>query len=348
MKRINVNLLIDKCHEIFMKAGIPEADAALLTDVLVTTDMRGVNSHGVMRSASYLDCINAGGIRAIAEPQVLSETPASFQVSAAGGLGIPAACKTMRRVIEKCSEQAVVCATVNHSDHYGAAGYYAMMGAEAGLLTFSMSNTCPLVAPTGGRAATIGNNPFAYAAPGERHHAVLFDVCMSKVATGKIAIMAKDGKPIPPDWMLDRNGPPTTDANEVYHGGVMLPFAEHKGYGFAVMVELLTGVLAMSGMMDEVKSWNKVPGRDSNTGHCFIAINPAFFGGIKLFKNRVDEMIDRLKACPPAPGVQEVLYPGELEERRITDALANGVPLPEASFAELSRAAEMTGVDLGF
>ena len=256
MKRINVNLLIDKCHEIFMKAGIPEADAALLTDVLVTTDMRGVNSHGVMRSASYLDCINAGGIRAIAEPQVLSETPASFQVSAAGGLGIPAACKTMRRVIEKCSEQAVVCATVNHSDHYGAAGYYAMMGAEAGLLTFSMSNTCPLVAPTGGRAATIGNNPFAYAAPGERHHAVLFDVCMSKVATGKIAIMAKDGKPIPPDWMLDRNGAPTTDANEVYHGGVMLPFAEHKGYGFAVMVELLTGVLAMSGMMDEVKSWN--------------------------------------------------------------------------------------------
>ncbi len=348
MKRIKIDLLKVKCQEIFTAAGIPEADADLLTEVLVTTDMRGVYSHGVMRSASYLDCINAGGIRAVAEPKVLSESPASLQISAAGGLGIPAAYKTMRRVIEKCSAQAVVCATVNHSDHYGAAGYYAMMGAEAGLLTFSMSNTCPLVAPTGGRANTIGNNPFAYAAPGEKHHGVLFDVCMSKVASGKIAIMAKEGKPIPSDWMLDRNGNPTTDANEVYHGAVMLPFAEHKGYGFAVMVELMTGVLAMSGMMDEVKSWNKVPGRDSNTGHCFIALNPAFFGGIERFLRRVDEMIDRLKACPPANGVSEVLYPGELEERRVADALANGVPLPDPSLAELSRASQMTGVSLGF
>ena len=346
MNRVNVDYLKQKCLEIFTRAGISEGDATLLTTVLVTTDMRGVYSHGVLRIASYLDCLSAGGILPNTEIKILSESPASLQVSAAGGLGIPASYKTMSRVIEKCKEQAVVCATVNHSDHYGAAGYYAMMGADAGLLTFSMSNTCPLVAPTGGRAHTIGNNPFAYAAPGQKHHAVLFDVCMSKVASGKIAIMAQEGKPIPSDWILDRNGNPTTDGNEVFHGGIMLPFAEHKGYGFAVMVELMTGVLAMSGMMDEVKSWNKKPGRDSNTGHCFIAINPSFFGGIDRFRQRVDEMIDRLKACPPADGVQEVLYPGELEERRVADALKNGIPLPEPSRKELLRAAQTTGVSL--
>ena len=325
--------------------GIPSVDAEMIADVLVTTDMRGIHSHGVVRLARYLDCIRAGGIKPAAEPVTLSESASSIMASADGGLGIPASMKVLKRLLDKAEDSAISIATINHSDHYGAAGHYAMMAAERGFAGFSMSNTCPLIAPTGGRAATIGNNPFAYAAPGKKHKALLFDVCMSKVAAGKLVIAAEAGKKIPTDWILTKDGKPTDDPDEIWHDAVMLPFAEHKGYGFATLVEAMTGALAMSGMMSGVHSWNTQPGRDADTGHCFIVVNPAFFGGKDAFKERIDAMIDELKRCPTVDGVKEVLYPGELEWRREAIALAEGVELPEASEKELARAAKMTGVD---
>ncbi len=324
--------------------GIPDADAAMIADVLVTTDMRGIHSHGVVRLARYLDCIRAGGIRPVAEPTILSESANSIMASANGGLGIPAAVKVMRRLLDKAEDSAISIATLNHSDHYGAAGHYAMMAAERGFLGFSMSNTCPLVAPTGGRAAAIGNNPFAYAAPGKKHRAVLFDICMSKVAAGKIELARGAGKKIPTGWIITGDGKDTDDPNDYWRGAAMLPFAEHKGYGFATMVEAMTGALAMSGMMSGVNSWNTQPERDADTGHCFIVVNPAFFGGKDAFRERIDSMIDELKRCPAVDGVAEVLYPGELEWRREEAALAAGLELPVASEMELARAVEMTNI----
>ena len=342
----SVERLKAKTAEIAGKAGVPKADADRIADVLVTADMRGIFSHGVVRLARYLDCINAGGIKPAADLEILRESPNSLMASAAGGLGIPAAVKTMDRLLEKAKTQAISIATVSHSDHYGAAGYYAMMAADRGLVGFSASNTCPLVAPTGGRAATIGNNPFAYAAPGTKHRAVLFDVCMSKVAAGKLVIAAEAGKKIPEGLILTKDGRPTTDPGEIWHDAVMLPFGEHKGYGLAVMVEMMTGVLGMAGMMAGVHSWNTQPGRDADTGHSFVVVNPEFFGGCEAFRARIDAMVDELKACPPCEGSTEVLYPGELEWRREALALAEGVNLPAASVAELARAAKMAGVEL--
>ena len=342
----SVEHLRTKTAEIAERAGVPAADAERVADVLVTADMRGIFSHGVVRLARYLDCIRAGGIKPAAELEILRESPNSLMASAAGGLGIPAAVKTMERLLEKAKTQAISIATVSHSDHYGAAGYYAMMAADRGLVGFSASNTCPLVAPTGGRAATIGNNPFAYAAPGTKHRAVLFDVCMSKVAAGKLVIAAEAGKKIPEGLILTKDGRPTTDPGEIWHDAVMLPFGEHKGYGLAVMVEMMTGVLGMAGMMAGVHSWNTQPGRDADTGHSFVVVNPEFFGGGEAFRARIDAMVDELKACPPCEGSTEVLYPGELEWRREAKALAEGVELPAASVAELERAAKMAGVEL--
>ena len=340
----SVEYLRTKTTAIAERAGVPAADAARVADALVTADMRGIFSHGVVRLARYLDCIRAGGIKPAAELEVIRESPNSLMASAAGGLGIPAAVKTMERLLEKSKTQAISIATVSHSDHYGAAGYYAMMAADRGLVGFSASNTCPLVAPTGGRATTIGNNPFAYAAPGARHRAVLFDICMSKVAAGKLVIAAEAGKKIPEGLILTKDGKPTTDPGEIWHDAVMLPFAEHKGYGFATLVETMTGALAMSGMLASVHSWNTQPGRDADTGHCFIVINPAFFGGTDAFRGRIDAMIDELKACPPAEGFKEVLYPGELEWRREAAAHAEGIALPEASEKELARAAQSVNI----
>jgi len=345
-KRWQPEELKAKVAEICRAGGIPANDAGMIADVLVTTDMRGIHSHGVVRLARYLDCIRAGGIQPAAEPVTLSESANSIMASAAGGLGIPASVKIVRRLLDKAEKSAIALATINHSDHYGAAGHYAMMAAERGFVGLSMSNTCPLVAPAGGRAAAIGNNPFAYAAPGARYRAILFDVCMSKVAAGKLVLAAEAGRKIPTDWILTKEGQPTDDPNEIWHDAVMLPFAEHKGYGFATLVETMTGALAMSGMLANVHSWNTQPGRDADTGHCFIVINPAFFGGTDAFRDRIDAMIDELKACPPAEGFKEVLYPGELEWRREAAAHAEGIALPEASEKELARAAQSVNVDL--
>jgi ureidoglycolate dehydrogenase (NAD+) len=169
---------------------------------------------------------------------------------------------------------------------------------------------------------------------------------MSKVAAGKIEIARGAGKKIPTGWIITKDGKDTDDPEDYWRGAVMLPFAEHKGYGFATLVEAMTGALAMSGMMSGVHSWNMQPGMDADTGHCFIVINPAFLGGQDAFRERIDAMIDELKRCPTVDGVAEVLYPGELEWRREAAAIADGVELPAASEKELARAAQMTGVHM--
>ena len=346
--RLPAALLKKSCIDVFTAVGVPAADAAAIAETLVLTDMRGIHSHGVIRSARYIDCINAGGIKPAAELQILNDSPCAVRTSAAGGLGIPAAGKAVELSMARARQHGVAVVTVNHSDHYGAAGIYAMRCADNGLVGFSMSNTCPLVAPSGGAKASIGNNPFSYAAPGGKYRAILFDICMSVVASGKLIIAAAEGKKIPKDWILDANGKPTDDPNEIWHDAIMLPFAAHKGYGFAVMVELLSAVLAGAGITSDVNSWNTIPGRDADTGHCFIVIDPAFFGGLDEFKKRTDLLIDRLVATPPVAGVDRVRYPGEIEFEREADAMKNGVPLPDSSVDELRRAAKMTGVKLDF
>ena len=346
--RLPAAVLKKSCIDVFTAVGVPAADAEVIAETLVLTDMRGIHSHGVIRSARYIDCIKAGGIKPAAELRILNDSPCAVRTSAAGGLGIPAASKAVEIAMARAKRHGVAVVTVNHSDHYGAAGIYAMRCADRGFVGMSMSNTCPLVAPAGGAKATIGNNPFSYAAPGGKYRAILFDICMSVVASGKLIIAAAEGRKIPKDWILDAEGNPTDDPNEIWHDAIMLPFAAHKGYGFAVMVELLSAVLAGSGITEDVKSWNLVPGRDADTGHCFIVIDPEFFGGLDEFRKRTDLLIDRLVATPPVAGVDRVRYPGEIEFGREADAEKNGVPLPDSSVGELRRAAEMTGVKLDF
>ena len=200
--KISVSELTSRCREPLLRFGVPEPAAARIAAVLVSADARGIHSHGVIRLARYLDCIAAGGIIPDAETRIIDEGPAFLRVSANGGLGIPASCETVDRMIAKAAAMPLVAATVNHSDHYGAAGYYAMMCADAGLIGFSMSNTCPLIAVTGAAAAGIGNNPFAYAAPAGKFRAVLFDICMSVVASGKIILAAADNHPIPDTFIF--------------------------------------------------------------------------------------------------------------------------------------------------
>ncbi len=341
---ITVDKLIEDCKKLLMQANVPELAAQRTAETLVSADARGINSHGVIRLARYIDCIKSGGIIPDAEIKIIDEGPAFIRASAAGGLGIPASYEVTERLIAKAASMPLAAATVNHSDHYGAAGFYAMKCAEAGLIGFSMSNTCPLIAVSGASAAGIGNNPFAYAAPAGKYRAILFDICMSVVASGKLIIAAADNKPIPEGWILDKEGKPTTDPKEIYNGAIMLPFGGHKGYGLAMMVEMLSGVLAGAGILSGVNSWNTIPGQDADTGHFFLTINPAFFGGLENFTARMESVIEELVNAPKADGVSKIYYPGEIEFISEAKAYAQGIDLPDASVAELERAAKMLGM----
>ena len=339
--KIAIPELTARCRELLALAGVPELAARRTAETLVSADARNIHSHGVVRLARYIDCIQSGGIRPDAEVLILDEGPAFLRASANGGLGIPASCEAVERLIAKARTMPLAAAAVNHSDHYGPAGYYAMKCADAGLIGFSMSNTCPLIAVTGAKTAGIGNNPFAYAAPAGKYRAVLFDICMSVVASGKIILAAGDDKPIPEGWILDKNGKPTTDPHAIFDGAIMLPLGGHKGYGLAMMVEMLSGVLADAGTLSGVHSWNTVPGEDANTGHFFMTINPAFFGGLDHFTARMENVIAELTSAPRADGVDKIYYPGELEFISEAKALAEGIDLPAASAAELDRAEKL-------
>ena len=339
--KITLEELTSNCRNLMMKAGVPELAAKRVAENLVSSDARGIHSHGVIRLARYIDCMRSGGIRPDAEPVILAEGPAYIRASANGGLGIPASCEVVERLIAKSKTMPLAAASVNHSDHYGAAGFYAMKCADAGLIGFSMSNTMPLIAVTGAVTAGIGNNPFAYAAPAGKYRAVLFDICMSVVASGKIMLAAADNHPIPEGWILDKNGNPTTDPQAIYDGAIMLPVGGHKGYGLAMMVEILSGVLADAGTLPGVHSWNTVPGEDANTGHFFMTINPAFFGGLDSFSARMEKVIDELKSGKKGKGVSKIYYPGELEFISEKRAREEGIDLPDGSASELERAARM-------
>ncbi len=340
--RYDCDSLIAFAQKLFVKAGVPAADAAALAEALVLTDMRGIWSHGVIRSAHYLQCLQAGGIKPAAELAVIAEGPCYLRLSAQGGLGIPSSMRAIDMMLERASKQAVFITTLNHSDHFGAAGLYAQRLAEHGLLGYAMSNTPPMMAITGASARAIGNNPWAYAAPGSKYRGMLFDICMAVVASGKVQIAMAENKKIPYGWIADKDGNPSNDPADVLKkGGFFLPVGDHKGYGFALMVEIMTGVLGGAGVLGGVHAWNKQPGRDANTGQCFVAINPEFFGGLAPFRAQIDHIIDTLLQSPKAPGVERILYPGQLEFEKEAAARQHGVLLTEASLQELRAAADL-------
>lgn len=338
-------LLEDFCVKLFEKVAVPEKDARIISRALVVTDMRGIHSHGVVRIARYMDCVLCGGIKPAAEPIVEEESASHLRISANGGLGIAASYKATEMLIRKAQESAISIATVTHSDHFGAAGLYSLMMAEAGLIGYSMGNTCPLMAVTGGTSKIIGNNPFSCSCPAGKYRAVLFDICMSVAANGKLILAAEEGKSIPDGYLLTKDGKPTNDPSEIYKGGIMLPVGDHKGYGFAVMVEMMTSLLGGDGLLSSIHSWNTVPGRDAGSAHCFMAINPKYFGGLEPFVARTEKMIDELKSSNLAPGVDKIRYPGEKEFDKEALAAEKGLLLPVASLHELARAAKIAGLE---
>ncbi len=315
-----------------------EADARATAAVLVTSDVRGIASHGVARLHYYVKMIEDGGLDPRAEPSVVRESATTMVLDARNGMGHPVGVRAMGRAIEKAAAHDLGMVVVRHSNHYGIAGYYAMMALERDMIGISLTNTHPGVAPTGSRTRVYGTNPIAIAVPTAGPIPFVLDMSTSVVPHGRLEVAARRGLPLAEGWALDARGRSTTNTEEALLG-VLLPLggapitSGYKGYGLALAIELLSAVLPGSLYGPLVHPmWDTAD--PSDLGQFFMAINVAAFDEPATFKERANDLLRRVKAAPLAEGAGEILVAGEKEQRAAEAARRHGVPVDE-SVAEI-------------
>jgi L-2-hydroxycarboxylate dehydrogenase (NAD+) len=339
-------------------SGAAEEDARIVADVLVASDLRGHESHGVARlERFYVRPLLAGQIDPHARLTVQHETAATLLFDARNGLGQPAAKRAMDACIAKARTSGMCLASIRHSNHYGIAAYYAMQALEQDMLGFCCTDAGPLAVPTGGRTAFLGSNPIAFAAPAGRHWPFVLDMATSVVPVGKVEVKARRAAPLPAGWAVDAEGRPTTDSLAVLErlehrqpGGLM-PLggveAGHKGYGLSVMVDIMCGVLA-GARFGRPKGEGPIPGQPADVGHIVGAIDIAAFGPVDEFKRDLDDYIDALHALPRAEHIDRVRVAGEPEFEAQEQRLRDGIPLHEEVEESLRRMSVDLGVALPF
>ncbi len=329
---------------------VREADARIVGEVLVASDLRGIESHGVARlERYYVDPLRAGAIDARASETTLSENATSLAIDANNALGHPAADRTMRRTIERARTSGCAVATVRRSNHFGIAGYYAMLALEDDMIGVASTNAGPLAAATGGSQPMLGTNPFAYAVPAHDGDAFVLDMATTTVAMGKLEIAKRLGKPLRPGWAIDARGRATLDP-DAGMAGALLPLGGfgvenggHKGYGLGLLSDILCGVLAGGVFVPDMPSrYGLLEG--AIVSHFFAAIRIDAFRDVATFKRDVSRLLGELRASEPAPGSERVYVAGDLETLRTREHREWGIGLDPVVVATLECTAEKLGI----
>ncbi len=318
-------------EQVFQKVGVAKDDAALLTDTLIEANFRGVDTHGVTRVlCTYVKRIQAGVMSPRTELAVVRERASTALIDCKNSIGQVGAARAMRLAIDKAAKTGVAFVAVTHSNHYGAAAYWAMMAPEHGMIGFSSTNAPATVAPTGGRTAMLGTNPFAFAIPAGQEQPMVLDLATTVVARGRVMLYAKQNKPLEPGWAFDERGVPTTDPHAALKG-LLAPIGGYKGYGISLAIDLLCGVLTGSSygshfpgfLADNLKE-------PTDVGSVFAAINIESFMDLPEFKASMDTALREMKNSERADGVKRIYIPGEIELETKADRLKHGIPIPEA------------------
>ena len=333
--------------ELFNAAGVSSEDAGMVADVLIKAELRGIKSHGVSRIPIYIKRIEMGLVDPAADIKIVHETPVSAVVDGGYGLGQVTATKSMRLAIRKAKETGVGIVCMNKSHHYGIAAFYSQMAADNDMIGFSCANTTALMAAPGGASKAIGNSPFSFAFPVGKQLPVIFDAACSAVAQGKIIVANINGQKIPDNWALDAEGNPTTDPAEALKG-FLLPMAGPKGYGIAVVMEILAGVLSGSDTGIHLGSIYNDLEHPQDCGNFFMAIDLNAFGDVDEFKKRMDEYITDIKKGKKAKDTKEIFMPGEIELRKEIKALEGSLEIEDDTFKPLVDLAEKYNVELDF
>jgi len=313
----------------FGSVGLPPATAQIAAGALVETDTLGVFTHGTKLLAGYLHKLRGGGYVAIAEPTVEREGPAWGVLDGGSGLGQVGGTRAIDLAIAKARQVGVAWVGLRNTGHIGAAGVFAARAARAGCIAMVTGNDIPSVAAPGSRGPVLGSNPIAYGIPREGGDPILLDMATAAVAGGKVYAAHQRGEPIPPTWLIDETGRPTTDGSLYPQHAALAPMAGHKGYGFGLWCEILSAVLPGGHQTWQVGSWMfDEPSRPSWHNASFLAIDVESVCGRGPFAARLQRLIDEIQAAPTAEGVARVLLPGEREWALRREALAAGIALP--------------------
>jgi len=337
---LSVDVLKDFMMDVFQGLGIPEADARISTEVLIASDLRGIDSHGVGRLKYYYDRIVRGQHRTQTEMEIVQESETTALIDGHHGTGHVIAYRSMRMAIDKARQYGMGSVAVRNSTHFGIAGYYALMAAQEGMIGLAVTNARPSIAPTWSSEPMLGTNPIAFAAPSDMPYPFCLDMATSICQRGKIEIADRAEKPVPEGWVIDADGNPMTDAPTILAnfdkataallplGGMGEQYAGYKGYGLATMVEILSAALSggafMKGLSGLAEDGSPQPYR---VGHYFLAIDIEHILPLEAFRSITGQIMRDLQNARKAPGQGRIYVAGEKEHEMIRARRETGIPI---------------------
>lgn len=343
---VKEEVLKNYCTDIFEKAGMVRKEAEGVADNLVFADMSAMESHGVIRVPAYLKRLINGGTKAAAEPVIIKETDTTALLDGKNAMGQVVSKYAMELCIEKAEKNGVAFVGARGSNHFGMASYYSEMALKHNMIGMVFTSPAAhLMAPTGGIEPILDNNPFSFAIPAGEEYPVVLDMATSVVARGKIGVAMNKGMKIPKDWAMTIDGRETEDPEEAFNG-ILLPVGGYKGYGLTVIVGILSAVLTGASILTkDVKDFYADVTEEQNIGHLFGCIRIDRFMEIEAFQRAMDEMIREIKNCKKAPGVTEILLPGEREFKQRRKRMETGIPLTENTYRALVEAGKQFGME---
>ncbi|RJQ65670.1 MAG: Ldh family oxidoreductase [Desulfobacteraceae bacterium] len=344
--RIQAQPLRTFVFQLFSKAGMKPADAEFQADALVQMDLWGIPSQGVIRVPIYVKRIRSGAINPQPQIKTIRKAEGLEVIDGDNGSGFIVGRSAMGRAITIAESRNVAAVGATRSNHFGAAGLYARMAAERGMIGICTTNGVQNMVAPGSAKPVVGDNPLAIAAPTFGDFPFVIDISTSAAAAGSLMAAADTKKKIPLDWATDREGCPTDDPEVAIAGGFLLPIAGYKGFGLALALDILCGVMTGGAFLNEMRGMYNFPDKPSLTGHFMIALNPLSIMSRKEFKDRMTEFCRILKSTPMRDGQKEMLIPGELEYRTALDREKSGIPLPASLYAELSGMGKREGVEV--
>ena len=334
------------CQIVLTSVGVPANDASLVASSLVEADLRGVESHGVVRFPIYVERIVAGGINPKPTIQVARQTRTTAVLDGGNGLGHLVGIRAMELAISKAAEGDCAFVAVRNSNHFGTAAFFTEMAARRDMIGLSFTiGAINHMTPWGGAEAILGNNPFSVAFPTDREFPIVLDMACSTAARGKIIVAAKDGTPIPSDWASGPDGLPTTDPVEALKG-FMLPIGGPKGYALTLTVALLSTMLSGAFFGSEVRHMYEDTVTPQNVGHLFGVLPVSAFEDIGQYKQRIAKAFQDIKGVKKAEGVEQIFLPGEREYLTRRRNLREGIPVNHVVFQELQEVGKRHGISL--
>ncbi|WP_174732383.1 Ldh family oxidoreductase [Mesobacillus harenae] len=340
---INLEEMRRFSNECFLALDVPKEEAEIITEVLLEADLREIHSHGFLRLPIYAERIQKGLISNKADISIEKENPALALIDGNYGAGQVVAHKAMEKSIEMAEQSGIGLVAVKNSNHFGITAYYSLMAAKQDKIGIVISNVSPLMPAIGGAEKVIGNNPISIAAPSGEGDPIVLDMALSNTALGKVLFAKEKNQPIPKGWGVDSEGVSTTNPDDVLNGGFLSPVGGPKGFGLALMAEILTGVLSGGHFSKMIPSMYDVKQKQS-ISHFMLTIDIKQLIPLELYYSSVKQLVSYIKDSKKAAGTEQIYLPGEIEFLKEKRNKETGISIEEQTFRKLNELSKQLNI----